>query len=597
MSISEHRGYMEKYEHWLNSGYYEDLKDELLPIKDDEKEIEDRFCKDLEFGTAGLRGIIGAGTNRMNIYTVGRAANALASCLRARGVQNHGVVIAYDSRNKSYEFAKHTARVLATYGVLVYLFDELRPVPLLSFAVRYLKAVAGVVITASHNPKEYNGFKVYGEGGSQILGDQVNRMMKAWKEVGTYDLTKTISLEEAKEKGLLKIIGKEVDDEYIERIKLECIDTDVIKRASDFKVVYTPIHGTGNKLVRRVLDEVGFKNVLVVKEQELPDPQFSTVDVPNPEDINALSMGVELAKKENADLVIGTDPDCDRVGVAVKNPDGEYVGLTGNQIGCLLLDYIATQRSKLYYLPSPAFAAKSIVTTKMANKIAKKFDIHVKETLTGFKYIGREINNLYMYKNVHFDDEKNIKNFLIGFEESYGYLVGVAARDKDGVVSSMMIAEMAAYYKEQGMTLYNAMQELYKKYGYYLEGVKSYTLQGVEGREKIKYAMDYLRNGLGEDEFVKTLPVVVKKDYYTNMEYNVEQSRKNNMNLIMERENVLYYELGNDEWFCVRPSGTEPKMKLYFGVCSDNYEESKKRLERLRKSVTEEVEKLLYGEK
>ena len=592
MSVVGYREYMEKYKHWLNSGYYEDLKEELLSIKDDEKEIEDRFCKELEFGTAGLRGIIGAGTNRMNIYTVGRAANALALCLKAKGVQNYGVVIAYDSRNKSYEFAKHTAKVLATQGVLVYLFDELRPVPELSFAVRYLKAMAGIVITASHNPKEYNGFKVYGEGGSQILGEQVNRMAREWKEIGTYDLIRTISLEDAKERGLLKIIGKEIDDKYIERIKLECINSDVIKRANNFKVVYTPIHGTGNKLVRRVLGEVGFKNVLVVKEQELPDPEFSTVNVPNPEDINALSMGIELAKKENADLVIGTDPDCDRVGVAVKSPDGEYVGLTGNQIGCLLLDYIATQKNKKHQMPSPAIMAKSIVTTKMANKIAKSFDIDVKETLTGFKYIGREINNSHMYANVSFTDERDVKNFLIGFEESYGYLVGTAARDKDGVVSSMVIAEMAAYYEEQGMTLYDAMQELYKKYGYYLEGVKSYTLQGVEGRKKIKYAMDYLRNGFNKDEFIKKLPILIKKDYYINKEYRIKENRDTKIDFIV-RENVLYYELGNDEWFCIRPSGTEPKIKLYFGVCGDSYEQSKKRLEELKKSVVEEVETLL----
>ena len=593
MDFNQEKSYKERYEEWLSSSFYQDAKEELLAIKDDEKEIEDRFCKDLEFGTAGLRGIIGAGTNRMNVHTVGRVAYALGKCLSL--TSDPKVVIAYDSRNRSREFAEHSAKVLAAQGVKVYLFDDLRPVPELSFAVRYFKASAGIVITASHNPKEYNGFKVYEREGNQILEDDVERIVKELKNIKSEDEVKVISIDGAKEKGLIEFIGQEVDDSYVEVIKKECINSEVIERVKDFKVVYTPIHGSGNKLVRRVLDEVGFKNVLIVKQQELPDPEFSTVKVPNPEDINALSMGIELAKKENADLVIGTDPDCDRVGVAVKNDKGEYVGLTGNQIGCLLLDYVATQKIKKHRIAWPARMIRSIVTTRMADKIAKAFNIDVEETLTGFKYIGKAINRFYdNFVTLSSSERERMDNFVMAFEESYGYLVGWrAARDKDGVVSSMVIAEMAAYYKENGMTLYDAMQELYKKYGYYLDGVKSYTLQGVEGREKIKSAMKQIRNDMAEDVFTKRLLVRVKKDYFNRKEFDVKKNTVGSIH--MPKADVLYYELGNDEWFCIRPSGTEPKIKLYFGVTSSDYEESKDRLEKLRNIVVEEVEKLLYN--
>ncbi|MBP5426493.1 MAG: phospho-sugar mutase [Clostridiales bacterium] len=576
--------YKDRYNEWLISRYIDDAtKKELSSIKDMD-EIKERFCKDLEFGTAGLRGIIGAGTNRMNIYTVRKASFGLADHIKSKGEEamKRGVVIAYDSRFKSYEFAEQAAMVLTNNGIKVYLFDELRPVPELSFAVRYLKAEAGIVITASHNPKEYNGYKVYGSDGAQISLQDADKIANRIDRVKDIFKIEVMSIEHAKEKKLLEVISSNVDDVYINNLKTLSINPEVVREAKDFKIVYTPIHGTGNKPVRRILKEIGFSNVLVVKEQELPDCEFRTVEVPNPENMNALTMAIDLAKKENVDLVIGTDPDCDRVGIAVKNSSGDYIGLTGNQIGSLLMDYILSQKDQKGKLPKKSFVVKTIVTTELARKIAYTFGVHVEETLTGFKYIGQKIKEL---------DENGDYTYLFGFEESYGYLAGTFARDKDGVVSSMLIAEMAAYYNKKGMTLYDALQALYKKYGYYLESVKAYTLKGLDGQERIKFTMNELR--YNKDDNLKNLGVLAKRDYKRRIYLNMVTGKQEKLDL--PESDVLYYELGNNEWFCVRPSGTEPKIKVYFGAVGKSYEESNNRLKSFRENVLKIVEELLYN--
>lgn len=577
--------YADRYSNWLEIDYIDqETKRELLSICEDAKEIKERFCKDLEFGTAGLRGIIGAGTNRMNIYTVRKATQGLADYIKDKGddAKKRGVVIAYDSRFKSQEFALQAAMVLAKNGVKVYLFDELRPVPELSFAVRYLKTEAGIVITASHNPKEYNGYKVYGSDGAQISLKDAEDISNRIDKVKDISKIEVMTVEEAKADNLLEMIGKDIDDVYIESLKTLSLNTQVVRESKDFKIVYTPIHGTGNKPVRRILKEIGFENVLVVKEQELPDSEFSTVRVPNPEDINALSLAIELAKKENVDLVIGTDPDCDRVGVAVKNDKGEYIGLTGNQIGSLLMDYILTQRKEKGILPKNGFVVKTIVTTELVRKIADTFGVRLEETLTGFKYIGQKIKEL---------DENGDYTYLFGFEESFGYLAGTFSRDKDGVVSSMLIAEMAAYYNKKGLTLYDALCELYKKYGYYLDGVKAYTLKGLDGQERIKSTMEKLRTEK-KDVFSK-FGVLEERDYKRGVYLNKETGIMNNLKF--PQADVLYYKLKNDEWFCIRPSGTEPKIKVYFGVVGENFDQASSRLKYFEENILKIVEDLLYN--
>lgn len=577
--------YKETYNFWATNDYFDvQTKKELKEIEDNDTEIKERFYKNLEFGTAGLRGIIGAGTNRINVFTVRKASKGLANfvCKQGEDAKKRGIVIAYDSRFMSEAFAKEAARVFTANGIHTYLFDELRPVPELSFAVRHLGAEAGVVITASHNPKEYNGYKVYGSDGGQIPLDAAKIISKEIEDITDITTINVITVDEAKEKNLLTIIGKEVDDVYIGNLKTLSINPDIIKERPDFKIVYTPIHGTGNKPVRRILKEVGFENILVVPEQELPDCEFSTVASPNPENIEALELAINLAKKENVDLVIGTDPDCDRVGVAIRNKEGEYIGLTGNQIGCLLLDYILSQKKEKGILPKNGFAVKTIVSTELARKIANYFDIMLVETLTGFKFIGEKIKQL---------DEFGDKKYLFGFEESYGYLAGTFARDKDGVVSSMLIAEMAAYYNKNGMTLYEALQELYKKYGYYLEGVKAYTLKGIDGQDRIKFAMESLRNK--NEDVLGNVKLKAKRDYIKGERFNFKTGEKEKLDLPVS--NVLYYETVEDEWFCIRPSGTEPKIKVYFGVSSDNYIKSKDKLEKLKQNVLNEVESMLYN--
>lgn len=572
------------YKFWLENEYFdEQTKEELLKIKDDFKEIEDRFYKYLDFGTGGLRGIIGAGTNRMNIYTVRRASQGLADFINSIGAAQKGIAIAYDSRNMSPEFALEAAKVFAGNGVKAYLFDELRPVPELSFAVRYLKTAAGVVVTASHNPKEYNGYKVYGEDGGQLPLEESNQVIGFMNKIEDITTVKFMDKDEAIEKGLIKVIGKEVDDAYISMLKSLCVNPDIAKSVGEnFKIIYTPLHGSGNKPVRRILDEIGFKNVLVVKEQELPDKNFSTVKSPNPEEKEAFTIAIELAKSQNVDLIIGTDPDCDRVGVVARNREGEYVTLTGNQTGCLLLEYILSQKKAKGNLPDNGFVVKTIVTTELTREIAKEYGVELLEVLTGFKFIGEKIKLL---------DENGDKKYIFGFEESYGYLAGTSVRDKDAVVASMLIAEMAAYYKSREMSLYDGLMELLNKYGYTIEGIKSYTLKGKEGLDKIKSALERLR----EDEITKfgDIEVAAVRDYQKGERYEISADKREKIDL--PESDVLYYEMKDGKsWFCVRPSGTEPKIKVYYGVTDKGLDAAKIKLEQIQTNVLGVVEKLLF---
>jgi len=566
----------------VENDYFDaETKKELLSIKDNPKEIEERFYKDLEFGTGGLRGIIGAGTNRINIYTVRKASQGLADYIKSLGLQDRGIAIAYDSRYKSPEFALEAAKVFAGNGIKAFLFDELRPTPELSFTVRHLNAAAGVVITASHNPKEYNGYKVYGEDGGQLPVEASNKVISYINKIEDITQVKVMEKDEAIEKGLLRIIGKEIDDEYISKLKTLSVNPELAAEiGKTFKIVYTPLHGTGNKPVRRILDEIGFKNVLVVKEQELPDSEFSTVKSPNPEEREAFELAIELAKKENVDLIIGTDPDCDRVGIVVRNKEGEYVPLTGNQTGCLLLEYILSQKKQRGELPENGFVVKTIVTTELARAITDAYNVELVEVLTGFKFIGEKIKQL---------DEFGDKKYLFGFEESYGYLAGTFARDKDAVVASMLIAEMAAYYKSRGLTLYEGLMELLEKYGYTLEGITSFTLKGKDGVEKIKSAMKNLR----ENRVVKfgEYEAVAVRDYLTSERYEVATGAKEKLTLV--ESDVLYYELKDKAWFCIRPSGTEPKIKIYYGVTEKSMDAAKEKLKHLQDNVLSVIEPLL----
>ncbi|MCX7843511.1 MAG: phospho-sugar mutase [Clostridia bacterium] len=570
---------------WTENDYFDkETKSELEGIKDDPKEIEERFYKELEFGTGGLRGIIGAGTNRMNIYTVRKASQGLANYIAGRGeaAKRAGIVIAYDSRLKSPEFALESAKVFAGNGIKAYLFDELRPTPELSFAVRYLKAAAGIVITASHNPKEYNGYKVYGEDGGQMSLEATNAVLDEISRISDITSVKLMQKEEAMDRGLLQVIGKDIDDAYIQRLKTLSINPELVKSISDtFKIVYTPLHGTGNKPVRRILDEIGFKNVLVVREQELPDSSFSTVKSPNPEEKSAFVLAIELAAKENVDLIIGTDPDADRLGVVVRTSSGEYAVLTGNQTGCLLMEYILSSKKEKGELPSNGFVVKTIVTTELSRAIAANYGVELVEVLTGFKFIGEKIKQL---------DEEGDKKYLFGFEESYGYLAGTFVRDKDAVVTAMLVAEMAAYYKSKGMSLYDGLQEIYKKYGYSQEGITSFTLTGKEGIEKIKYAMNALRDR--KPECFNDSQVSAIRDYKTSIRYDLETGKKSVLEL--PESDVLYFEMKDGSWFCVRPSGTEPKIKIYYGVSDSTLEASEKKLEILKNNVLGVVKPLLY---
>lgn len=573
-----------EFKFWLENEYFDQqTREELRKIQDDQKEIEDRFYKYLDFGTGGLRGLIGAGTNRMNIYTVRRASQGLADFVNSIGAAQKGIVIAYDSRNMSPEFALESAKVFTGNGIKTYLFDELRPTPELSFAVRHLKAAAGVVITASHNPKEYNGYKVYGEDGGQLPLEESNQVLEYMNKIEDITRVTFIEKDEALEKGLLEIIGKEVDDAYISMLKGLTVNPEIAKSVGEsFKIVYTPLHGSGNKLVRRILDEIGFKNVLVVKEQELPDKEFSTVKSPNPEEKEAFTLAIELAKKENVDLIIGTDPDSDRVGVVVRNKEGQYVTLTGNQTGCLLLEYILSQKKAMGTLPANGFVVKTIVTTELSREIAKEYGVELIEVLTGFKFIGEQIKLL---------DENGDKKYLFGFEESYGYLAGTSVRDKDAVVASMLISEMAAYYKSRNMSLYDGLIELLSKYGYTIEGIKSYTLKGKEGIDKIKSALSKMR----EDEITKfgSIEASAVRDYQKGERLEITTGKREAIGL--PESDVLYYEMQDGKsWFCIRPSGTEPKIKVYYGVTDNGLEAAESKLEQVQSNVLGVVENLLF---
>ena len=563
--------YLEEYKRWIDSNVFDEkTKDELKKIKDNEGEIKDRFYKELEFGTAGLRGIMGAGTNRMNVYTVTKATQGLANFIIKEGVQEKGVVIAYDSRNMSKEFSEETALCLNANGIKTYLFESLRPVPELSFAVKYLKAAAGIMITASHNPPEYNGYKVYWDDGAQIVAPKDKLIIEEVKNVKNYEEIKTIKKEEAINKKVYNVIGEEVDKAYIEELKKLVLNADIIKKMQkDLKIVYTPLHGTGNKPVRRVLKELGFENVIIVPEQEKPNGDFPTVEYPNPEDKKSFKLALNLAEKENADIVLATDPDADRLGVYAKDTKtGKYMPFTGNMSGLLIAEYILSQRKQKGKLSPKGALITTIVSSNLAGAICKEYKIKLIEVLTGFKYIGEKIRE--------FETNNNYK-YEFGFEESYGCLIGTHARDKDGIAAVMMLCEAAAYYKSLGLTLWDQMINIYEKYGYYKEDIMSITLKGADGAEKIKEIMTNMRENPKEN--IGGIKVLKFRDYKKEIIKNMETGEISKTDL--PNSNVLYYELENDAWCCVRPSGTEPKIKFYGGVRASSFEDADKKLEEL----------------
>ncbi len=563
--------YKTVYRQWLEDPYFdEDTKAELRAVENDEKEIKERFYKELEFGTAGLRGIIGAGTNRMNIYVVRKTTQGLANYIKLVGKEDKGVAIAYDSRNMSPEFANEAALCLAANGIKAYIFETLRPTPELSFALRHLGCAAGINITASHNPPEYNGYKVYWEDGAQITPPHDSGIMDEVQKVTDYNQVYTMDKEAAIAQGKYQVIGQEVDDAYMEELKKQVLHMDAIKaEGRNLKIVYTPLHGTGNLPARRILKELGFENVYVVPEQELPDGNFPTVSYPNPEADEAFTLGLELARKMDADLVLATDPDADRLGVRVKDKDGVYHTLTGNMSGCLLADYEIGQRKELKGLPEDGVLIKTIVTTNLANAIARGYGIQLIEVLTGFKFIGQQI--------LGFEQGKK-GEYLFGFEESYGCLIGTYARDKDAIVAVMALCEAAAYYKTQGKTLWDAMVDLYEKYGYYKDDIQSITLKGIEGLEKIQNIMNLLRKEAPKE--IGGYQVMVARDY-----------QKGTGGL--PKSNVLYYELTDDAWVCVRPSGTEPKVKFYYGIKGSSLEDAEEKSSKLGQAVLAMVDEMM----
>lgn len=565
----------EQYEFWCTAPYFdEQTKEELKAIEGEEKEIEDRFYKELAFGTGGLRGVIGAGTNRMNIYTVRKATQGLANYIIKQQGEKKGIAIAYDSRNMSPEFAKETALCMAGNGIKAYLFDSLRPTPELSFALRQLGCIAGVVITASHNPAEYNGYKVYWEDGAQITYPKDEEIITEVNRVTDYVSVKSITEEEAKQKGLLEYIGKEMDDRYMEALKQLVLSKDAIKnQAKSLKIVYTPLHGTGNIPVRRILKELGFEQVWVVKEQELPDGNFTTVPYPNPEDKKAFELALQLAKEVDADLILATDPDADRLGIYAKDSKtGEYKSFTGNMSGALILEYELSRRKELKSLPKNGAIVTTIVSGKMAKEIAKAYDVTLIETLTGFKYIGEQIKL--------FEQKKNYE-FLFGYEESYGCLVGTHARDKDAIVAVMALCEAAAYYKEKGMDLCEQMNHLYETYGYYKEELVTVTLKGQDGAKKIQSMMEQIRKNPPTN--IGDYQVEEFRDYKEGTRKNMADGTKKETGL--PKSNVLYFQLEQGAWCCVRPSGTEPKIKFYIGVRGESLEGASTSLQALTEAV------------
>ena len=570
--------YLEEYKNWCtNSIFDENIKKELLKIKDNQKEIEDRFYKSLEFGTAGLRGVMGAGTNRMNKYTVMKATQGLANFIIKERGQNRGVAISYDSRNMSKEFSEYTALCLNANGIKTYIFESLRPVPELSFAVRKLGCISGIMITASHNPPKYNGYKVYWEDGAQITAPKDKQIINEVNSVTKYEDIKTIEKETAISKGLYNVIGKEIDDEYIEELKKLVLNKEIIKEeGKKLKIVYTPLHGTGNIPVRRILKELGFENVYVVPEQEKPDGNFPTVEYPNPEDKKAFRLALELAQKVEADVVLATDPDADRLGVYAKDSKtNTYMGFTGNMSAMLIAEYLLSQRKERKMLSNNGAMVTSIVSTDLAKAISKKYNIKLFEVLTGFKYIGEKIRQ--------FEETKEYK-YEFGFEESYGCLSGTYARDKDGIAAVTTLCEAAAYYKSKGLTLYDQMLNIYKEYGYYMEDTVAITLEGKDGAEQIKNIMEKVRNNppseIGKHKVIKFI------DYKKEIKINMQNGKEEKTNL--PNSNVLYFELENDNWCCIRPSGTEPKIKFYLGVKSNSEENAKKELENMKQSIAKQ---------
>ena len=571
--------YLEKYNEWLNDpAIDEETKEELRSIKDDESEIQDRFYKDLEFGTAGLRGVIGNGSNRMNKYTVTKATQGLANYIKMHNPENKGVAISYDSRHMSKEFSEFTALCLNANGIKTYVFESLRPVPELSFAVRQLKCIAGVMITASHNPPKYNGYKVYWDDGSQIVAPRDKDIINKVRNIADFKEIKTISKEEAIEKGLFNVIGKEMDDKYIETLKSKILNPEIVKeQGKDLKIVYTPLHGTGNTIAERLLNELGFKNVYVVPEQAKPDGNFPTVDYPNPEDKKAFKLALELAEKVDADVVLATDPDADRLGIYSKDTKtGEYMPYTGNMSALLIAEYRISQMKEKNILPKDGMFITTIVSSDLAKAIADNYGLECIEVLTGFKNIGAVMKKA---------EENHDKTYVFGFEESYGCLIGDYARDKDGIAAVMSLCEAAAYYRAQGITLWDQMNNIYEKYGYYKEDQVSIVLEGAEGAEKIKEMMTSMRNK--DVEQIGKYKVLCFKDVDRDYVKDMTTGEENKTGL--PKSNVLYYQLENNSWCCVRPSGTEPKIKLYFGVKGTSAENATEELELLKDAMVKIV--------
>lgn len=568
--------YKKKYEEWLNNTYFEkEVKEELESIKENEKEIEDRFYKDLEFGTAGLRGIIGYGTNRMNKYTVGKATLGLANYIVKNNGQNKGVVIAYDCRHMSREFSEETALILNSKGIKTYIFDDITPTPELSFAVRELKCISGIVITASHNPPEYNGYKVYWEDGAQIVAPIDEGIIKEVNQIKEYSEITKMDKKDAIKRGLYNIIGKEIDDRYIQEIKKNILNPEAIeKQSSNLKVVYTPLHGTGGKLATRILSELGLKKIYTVEEQMKPDGDFPTVEYPNPEDPKAFKLAIELAKKVKADIILANDPDADREGMFVRKNEGEYVRYNGNMTSLLIAEYLLSQMREKNKLPQNGAMIKTIVSSNLADAIAKEYNIDIYKTLTGFKHMAKIIRE---------NEQSNKNKILFSYEESFGCIIGTHVRDKDGIIAIMSICELAAYYKNKGISVYEQMQNIYKKYGYYLEDQYTITIKGAEGSIKIKEMMEKIRNtplkNIGKYKVIAIYDYQLKK--YKNIETGEEKETT------LPKSNVLYYELENENWCCIRPSGTEPKIKMYFGVKKENYETAQRELEYLKKEMIE----------
>ena len=572
-------GYMEVYESWLNDPYFdEETKKELRAISDNTSEIEDRFYKELEFGTGGLRGVIGAGTNRMNVYTVRKASQGLANFILAQGAKEKGIAIAYDSRFMSPEFADVAALCMAANGIKAYVFDSLRPTPELSFALRKLGCTAGIVITASHNPPEYNGYKVYWEDGAQVTAPKDTQIIDMVQAITDFRDCKTMDKDAAMAAGLYEVIGAEIDDAYIAELKKQIIHPEIIaKVAEDIKIVYTPLCGTGNVPVQRVLKELGFKNVYVVPEQEMPDPKFTTLDYPNPEDPKAFTYALNLAKEKDADIVLATDPDADRLGVYAKDAKtGEYVAFTGNMSGMLIAEYLFREKTKTNTMPENPAMVTTIVTTNMTYPISQKYGLKLIEVLTGFKFIGEQIK---------FFEQTGSNNYVFGLEESYGCLAGTHARDKDAIVAVMCLCEVAAYCKSEGKTLWDMMLDMYETYGYFKEGQYTITLKGADGAKQIVEIMNKLRQN--PPKMIGDAKVLRFRDYQEDRIVDMATGEETSTGL--PKSNVLYFDLPNNCWCCARPSGTEPKIKFYMGIVGENLEDANARLEKLTEDLKKEV--------